>query len=198
MHAVPQQSSSEPASYPDYCEPLDFPSSPPCSPAISPPCSPAISPYIPEKACTPQHSAPSPPGSPPSVLVANLDSTTFWKVCNEAGCTQGIFSEFIREMTGVSHRIQSDEASQEGKYKSSHTRILTTQHLHFKTLGGFHQSKHSFLLSTDYDLALKVMVASGKLAALVTKQQRGEVDVFMYNQHLKYEMLQNERVSWFF
>ena len=35
------------------------------------------------------------------------------------------------------------------------------------------------LLSTDYDLALTAMVASGKLAELVAKQQIGEVHFYL-------------------
>ncbi|XP_054471443.1 uncharacterized protein LOC129104671 isoform X2 [Anoplopoma fimbria] len=66
----------------------------------------------------------------------SLDSSTFWKSCNAAGCTQALFTGFINEMNDISSRIQSDLASQE-----------------------------------DYDLALSVMNASGKLAELVAKQQ---------------------------
>ncbi|XP_044073294.1 lisH domain-containing protein C1711.05 isoform X2 [Siniperca chuatsi] len=67
----------------------------------------------------------------------SIDSTSFWKSCNAARCTQAIFTDFITEMNGISSRIQSDQASQE-----------------------------------DYDCALTVMLASGKLAELVTKQQK--------------------------
>ncbi|XP_027146725.1 uncharacterized protein phf11 isoform X3 [Larimichthys crocea] len=94
----------------------------------------------------PQQTSVSPPPSPdrstaaPPETVSNpkpsIDSTRFWKSCNAAHCTQAVFADFIREMEGISSRIQSDEASQE-----------------------------------DYDCALRVMEASGKLTALVIRQQ---------------------------
>ncbi|XP_071377190.1 uncharacterized protein phf11 isoform X2 [Centroberyx affinis] len=71
-----------------------------------------------------------------TVSESSIDSASFWKGCNQAGCTQGIFSDFISEMNNISNRIQSDQASQE-----------------------------------DYNVALRVMVASGKLAERMTKQQ---------------------------
>ncbi|XP_031149813.1 uncharacterized protein phf11 isoform X2 [Sander lucioperca] len=40
-------------------------------------------------------------------------STSFWKNCNVAGCTQAIFTGFINEMNDISSRIQADQASQE-------------------------------------------------------------------------------------
>lgn len=69
--------------------------------------------------------------------VFSIDSTSFWKGCNTAGCTQAIFNDFINEMTDIYNRIKSEEASQR-----------------------------------DYDLALKVMMTSGKLAELMVKQQK--------------------------
>nr|XP_046260069.1 suppressor protein SRP40 isoform X3 [Scatophagus argus] len=77
----------------------------------------------------------SSPAAFPSQPEPGIDSTSFWRNCNAAGCTQAIFMDFINEMNSISSRIQSDQASQE-----------------------------------DYDLALTVMEASGKLAELVTKQ----------------------------
>ncbi|XP_026231764.1 uncharacterized protein LOC113172908 isoform X1 [Anabas testudineus] len=97
----------------------------------------AISPGRPETICAPSFSfSPAPPPAAHSSQLS-IDSVSFWKSCNEAGCTQAIFADFTNEMNKISSRIQSDQASQE-----------------------------------DYDLALKVMLDSGKLAELVVKQQR--------------------------
>ncbi|KAM6955764.1 uncharacterized protein PEZ65_005302 [Lycodopsis pacificus] len=74
--------------------------------------------------------SPAPPSEP------SLDSASFWKSCNAAGCTQALFIGFIDEMNDIASRIQSDLARQE-----------------------------------DYDHALTVMSASGKLAERVAKQQ---------------------------
>ncbi|KAK5890134.1 hypothetical protein CesoFtcFv8_013691 [Champsocephalus esox] len=71
------------------------------------------------------------PAPPPSAA-----SSRFWRSCNAAGCTQNIFRGFYKEMSDVSDRIQTEQASQE-----------------------------------DYDLALTVMRASGKLLELVVNQQ---------------------------
>lgn len=49
------------------------------------------------------------------VTEPSYDSAGFWKGCNEAGCTHAIFSDFIAEMTNLSNRIQSGQASQEGE-----------------------------------------------------------------------------------
>ncbi|XP_061735330.1 uncharacterized protein phf11 isoform X2 [Nerophis ophidion] len=68
--------------------------------------------------------------------VPALDSASFWRSCNVAGCTQAIFEDLIMEISNISTRIQSHQASQE-----------------------------------DYDTALKVIMASGKLPKLVKKQQ---------------------------
>ncbi|XP_054471442.1 uncharacterized protein LOC129104671 isoform X1 [Anoplopoma fimbria] len=103
------------------------------SSAESPPSS---SPAPPITICVSLLSPPSRPMAPPSEPEPSLDSSTFWKSCNAAGCTQALFTGFINEMNDISSRIQSDLASQE-----------------------------------DYDLALSVMNASGKLAELVAKQQ---------------------------
>lgn len=58
--------------------------------------------------------APS-PAVPPSDPEPNVDAAGFWRGCNAAGCTRAIFIDFIHEMTDVSSRIQSEEASQEGE-----------------------------------------------------------------------------------
>ncbi|XP_074520285.1 uncharacterized protein phf11 [Halichoeres trimaculatus] len=41
-----------------------------------------------------------------------IDSASFWKNCNVAGCTQAIFSDFMKEMNELSEKIQSKQASQ--------------------------------------------------------------------------------------
>lgn len=66
-----------------------------------------------------------------------MDAAEFWQNCNAAGCTQAIFRDFIREMSSVSSRIISEEASQE-----------------------------------DYNLALAVMKASGKLEGFMMQQKK--------------------------
>ncbi|XP_028992825.1 dentin sialophosphoprotein [Betta splendens] len=76
------------------------------------------------------------PSLPVHSLASSIDSVSFWKSCNSAGCTQAIFTDFLHEMNKISRRIESDQASQE-----------------------------------DYDLALKVIADSGKLAHLVDKQR---------------------------
>ncbi|XP_007555567.2 uncharacterized protein phf11 isoform X3 [Poecilia formosa] len=81
----------------------------------------------------PPRSEPSSTRAPPS---PDVDSAAFWRKCNAAGCTQAIFTEFIREVDNISSRIQCDQASRE-----------------------------------DYDRALSMMLASGRLADLVTKQE---------------------------
>eukprot|EP00066_Takifugu_rubripes_P017575 XP_011606841.1 PREDICTED: PHD finger protein 11 isoform X4 [Takifugu rubripes] len=98
-------------------------------------------------------SSPHPVSFPPvasvsscTALEPSIDSASFWKSCNEAGCTKAIFSGFFQEMSNMADRIQQDRASQE-----------------------------------DYDLALLVMEASGKLEHLVNKQneeiQRKQMEV---------------------
>lgn len=58
------------------------------------------------------------PISPPPVTSAapeiSVDSASFWKNCNEAGCTKAIFSGFIQEMNAIAGRVESGQASQEG------------------------------------------------------------------------------------
>ncbi|KAM8855941.1 uncharacterized protein phf11 isoform 2-T2 [Spinachia spinachia] len=51
--------------------------------------------------------------APPSSLKPDLNSTSFWKNCNAAGCTQALFAGFLNEMNAVCSRIQSDRASRE-------------------------------------------------------------------------------------
>ncbi|KAM7407166.1 hypothetical protein PAMA_003074 [Pampus argenteus] len=96
-----------------------------------------ISPAPPEPTNVSLLSSPSCPATAPSDPEPSIDSTSFWKSCNVAGCTEAIFTDFINKMNDISNRIQSDQASQE-----------------------------------EYDLALNVMAASGKLAELVAKQQK--------------------------
>ncbi|XP_070832637.1 PHD finger protein 11 [Chaetodon trifascialis] len=120
--SVPQESSEGPPPSPDHTTTRSVTSSP-NSPA------------------PPDETVCVPPSASPAALPADpepsIHSTSFWKSCNAAGCTQAIFTDFINEMNVISSRIQSDQASQE-----------------------------------DYDLALTVMEASGKLAEFVTKQQK--------------------------
>ncbi|XP_038870694.1 uncharacterized protein LOC120064299 isoform X1 [Salvelinus namaycush] len=54
---------------------------------------------------------PGGPGSPGGS--GNAASSVFWRKCNEAGCTESIFTTFISDMVGISKRILSDQASQE-------------------------------------------------------------------------------------
>uniref|UniRef100_A0A8D2ZHB3 PHD-type domain-containing protein n=1 Tax=Scophthalmus maximus TaxID=52904 RepID=A0A8D2ZHB3_SCOMX len=98
----------------------------------------AISPAPPETASVALvSSAPSPAAPPIDPEEPSVDSPSFWRSCNAAGCTRAIFTHFINEMNDISNRIQSDQASQE-----------------------------------DYDRALRVMAASGKLEDLVAEQQK--------------------------
>ncbi|AWP13355.1 putative suppressor protein SRP40-like [Scophthalmus maximus] len=98
----------------------------------------AISPAPPETASVALvSSAPSPAAPPIDPEEPSVDSPSFWRSCNAAGCTRAIFTHFINEMNDISNRIQSDQASQE-----------------------------------DYDRALTVMAASGKLEDLVAEQQK--------------------------
>ncbi|XP_022596739.1 PHD finger protein 11 isoform X3 [Seriola dumerili] len=130
--SAPQQSSTgaPPSPSPGHSKPDSVTGSPQCS-------SSAISPPPPESMCVSLiSSSPCPKGCcfDPELII---DSPSFWKSCNVAGCTQAIFTDFINEMNDIASRIQSDQASQK-----------------------------------DYDLALTVMAASGKLAELVAKQQK--------------------------
>ncbi|XP_014020131.2 uncharacterized protein phf11 isoform X2 [Salmo salar] len=56
---------------------------------------------------------PGGPGSPGGSGSGNAASKVFWRRCNEAGCTESIFTTFISDMVGISKRILSDQASQE-------------------------------------------------------------------------------------
>ncbi|XP_026233161.1 PHD finger protein 11 [Anabas testudineus] len=126
--SVPQQSSTGLLPSPDLSKSSSITGSPPyTSTAISPGQSETIG--VPTLSSTPSAVAHS--------SQTNIDSISFWKRCNEAGCTQDIFANFINEMNKISGRIQSDQASQE-----------------------------------DYDLALKVMLDSGKLAEILDKQEK--------------------------
>ncbi|KAM4730834.1 uncharacterized protein phf11 isoform 2-T2 [Anableps anableps] len=121
--SVPQQSSAPPGPHPERSNPSN---PPPCTGSSF------NSPLR-----TPPHLEPSPhTPAPPSQPKPDVDSASFWRNCNTAGCTQKIFTEFVAEINDVSSRIQSDRASQQ-----------------------------------DYDWALTVMMASGRLADLVTKQE---------------------------
>ncbi|XP_056611566.1 histone-lysine N-methyltransferase 2A [Triplophysa dalaica] len=71
--------------------------------------------------------------------VMNLESSaaTFWARCNEAGCTEEIFSELISQLYSLRERIQSREATQQ-----------------------------------DFDVALKVLEASGQLPTIITQLEQ--------------------------
>ncbi|XP_029386493.1 histone-lysine N-methyltransferase 2A [Echeneis naucrates] len=97
----------------------------------------AVMPAPPETICASLISSSPSPVGPRSGPKLSVDSPSFWKSCNMAGCTQAIFTDFVNEMNDLANKIQSDQASRE-----------------------------------DYDLALRVMMASGKLAGLVAKQQK--------------------------
>uniref|UniRef100_A0A4W5KRQ7 PHD finger protein 11 n=1 Tax=Hucho hucho TaxID=62062 RepID=A0A4W5KRQ7_9TELE len=56
---------------------------------------------------------PGGPGSPGGSGSGNSASRVFWRRCNEAGCTESIFTTFISDMVGISKRILSDQGSQE-------------------------------------------------------------------------------------
>ncbi|XP_008432492.1 uncharacterized protein phf11 isoform X2 [Poecilia reticulata] len=127
----PERSSSAPP-----CTSPDFTAAPPGSDCVtvlsSPPRPRSSAPGL-FPPCIPPRSEPSSTRAPPSHVV---DSAVFWRNYNAAGCTQAIFTEFIREVDNISSRIQCDQASRE-----------------------------------DYDRALSMMLASGRLADLVTKQE---------------------------
>ncbi|CAJ1079685.1 uncharacterized protein LOC108901283 [Xyrichtys novacula] len=130
------QPSAQPQSSPALPFSLDRPK--PRSVTTSPPSMNLTTPPAPTEAdCISVPSSPSSAGSLPRNPDPSIDSTSFWKSCNTAGCTQAIFTDFMNEMSSISDRIQSDKASRE-----------------------------------DYDRALAVLEASGKLAEFVTKQQK--------------------------
>ncbi|XP_043986642.1 uncharacterized protein phf11 isoform X2 [Gambusia affinis] len=104
LYPYPERSSSAPS----YTS-SNFTATPPradCATIISPPPR-SSAPHSPH---TPPRSERSSTRAPPSPAV---DSAGFWRSCNAAGCTQAIFTEFIREINNISSRIQSDQASQE-------------------------------------------------------------------------------------
>ncbi|PWA31334.1 hypothetical protein CCH79_00002586 [Gambusia affinis] len=108
LYPYPERSSSAPS----YTS-SNFTATPPradCATIISPPPR-SSAPHSPH---TPPRSERSSTRAPPSPAV---DSAGFWRSCNAAGCTQAIFTEFIREINNISSRIQSDQASQEGEEK---------------------------------------------------------------------------------
>uniref|UniRef100_A0A8D2ZHE1 PHD-type domain-containing protein n=1 Tax=Scophthalmus maximus TaxID=52904 RepID=A0A8D2ZHE1_SCOMX len=138
----------------------------------------AISPAPPETASVALvSSAPSPAAPPIDPEEPSVDSPSFWRSCNAAGCTRAIFTHFINEMNDISNRIQSDQASQEGerglKKQTGFPYNLGSSCL--KTVRHFCSFTGRSCLSTDYDRALRVMAASGKLEDLVAEQQKGEV-----------------------
>ncbi|XP_034429511.1 proline-rich protein 12 isoform X3 [Hippoglossus hippoglossus] len=101
--SVPQQSSTGSPPSADQSKPLSPPGSPPCT-------SSSIPKAPPETICV---SSPPHPVEPPSDPEPSIDSQSFWKGCNAAGCTQAIFTDFINEMNDIAGRIQSDQASED-------------------------------------------------------------------------------------
>ncbi|XP_062258013.1 FYN-binding protein 1-like [Platichthys flesus] len=101
--SVPLQSSPGSTPSVDQSKPLSPPGSPPCTSLSS-------SKAPPEPICV---SSPPHPVEPPSDPEPRIDSQTFWKSCNAAGCTQAIFTDFINEMNDIAGRIQSDQASED-------------------------------------------------------------------------------------
>ncbi|XP_052349173.1 bromodomain and PHD finger-containing protein 3-like isoform X2 [Oncorhynchus keta] len=85
--------------------------------------SPPVSPVPPDCCFTPVSSphsvsnhplaGPGGPGSPIGSGSDSAASRVFWRRCNEAGCTQSIFTTFFSDMVSISNRILSDKASQE-------------------------------------------------------------------------------------
>uniref|UniRef100_A0A673WBK7 Uncharacterized LOC115161248 n=1 Tax=Salmo trutta TaxID=8032 RepID=A0A673WBK7_SALTR len=85
--------------------------------------SPPVSPVPPDCCFTPvssPHSVsdrpPAGPGGLGSPIGSGSDSAAsrvFWRRCNEAGCTESIFTTFFSDMVSISNRILSDNASQE-------------------------------------------------------------------------------------
>ncbi|XP_031655924.1 uncharacterized protein LOC109870287 isoform X2 [Oncorhynchus kisutch] len=85
--------------------------------------SPPVSPVPPDYCFTPvssPHSVSNHPlagpgglGSPIGSGSDSAASRVFWRRCNEAGCTQSIFTTFFSDMVSISNRILSDKASQE-------------------------------------------------------------------------------------
>ncbi|XP_029979911.1 uncharacterized protein phf11 isoform X2 [Sphaeramia orbicularis] len=100
-------------------EPVNHPGKHTCRPPESskaPPSSHHSSPYAVTDSHPQSSSSAAPPKSTaglPACATQPLDSTSFWKWCNTAGCTEAIFTSFINEMTAISRRIQSDQATQE-------------------------------------------------------------------------------------
>uniref|UniRef100_I3JHP2 PHD-type domain-containing protein n=1 Tax=Oreochromis niloticus TaxID=8128 RepID=I3JHP2_ORENI len=138
--SVSRPSSTAPPPSPDQSK-----SSPPHFTSLkshtSPPCTSSAIPLAPpEHASVSISSSSSSPVALPSSPEPKIDSSSFWKSCNAAGCTEAIFTDFLDGMKNISSKIQSDQASQE-----------------------------------EYDLALSVMAASGKLSEFVAKQQEGKV-----------------------
>ncbi|XP_039861432.1 uncharacterized protein phf11 isoform X1 [Simochromis diagramma] len=125
----PPPSPGQSKSPPPYFTSLKSHTSPPCT-------SSAIALAPPERASVSINSSSSSPVALPSSPEPKVDSSSFWKSCNAAGCTEAIFTDFLDGMKNISSKIQSDQASQE-----------------------------------EYDLALSVMAASGKLSEFVAKQQ---------------------------
>ncbi|ROI57081.1 PHD finger protein 11 [Anabarilius grahami] len=76
------------------------------------------------------------------------NATIFWTRCNQAGWTKEIFSELVSQLSSLGERVQSQEASHQAK------RLI------------------AFKYSTDYDVALKLLEASGQLPSIITQLEQ--------------------------
>ncbi|XP_034550504.1 eisosome protein SEG2 isoform X2 [Notolabrus celidotus] len=107
--SVPLQSHTVSPAPPDGSKPDNATTSPPHPRS-------AISPVPPEpiyiSLVSPTPSPGAPTSNPEPNPEPNIDSASFWKSCNAAGCTQAIFTDFIKELNDMSDRIESDQASQ--------------------------------------------------------------------------------------
>ncbi|XP_046871222.1 arginine-glutamic acid dipeptide repeats protein isoform X5 [Hypomesus transpacificus] len=91
------------------------------SPASIPASPPTSGPTLPSDPTLPSGPQGSPsthtvasPSSPEGCHVPTSPSSVlFWRNCNQAGCTADIFNTFISDMSDISHRILTDQATQE-------------------------------------------------------------------------------------
>ncbi|KAI7808828.1 hypothetical protein IRJ41_015399, partial [Triplophysa rosa] len=91
----------------------------------------------PEAASASHHPGTSDANDVDAMMSLESSATTFWAKCNEAGCTEEIFSELVSQLNSIRQRIQSREATQQ-----------------------------------DFDVALKVLEASGRLPTIITQLEQ--------------------------
>lgn len=94
--------------------------------------------------------------------VVNCESSaaTFWARCNEAGCTEEIFSDLVSQLNSMGERIQSQEATQQGE-RSLYRNLINDVVIQLLNC------------STDFDVALKVLEASERLPMIITQLEQG-------------------------